>query len=922
MFRRLAQSLCLFLFCAAAAAAGSPPSVAFFYGAEPPWDELAAFDLVVVEPDHTPRPPRLNGGKTDVLAYLSVGEALASRAWFKDVPAAWRIGENTAWGSVVIDQSKAEWASFLVERVARPLWNAGYRGFFLDTLDSYQLVAKTPEARARQETGLARVVRELRRAFPDAKLVLNRGFEILPQVKDLAHAVAAESLFRGWDPATKRYRDVLAADREWLVTQLNRVTREYGLPAIAIDYVPAADREAARRTAADIRALGFVPWVSTPELDVLGVGAVEVMPRKVLMLYDRAPGEEDATYHELHRFLALPLYHLGYIPEYRAVGVDPFPTHALAGRYAGIVTWFNSDQVPGSDDLTRLLQRAVHERVAIAAFGSFGLAKGRLDSLLGIVTPLAGDGAAKVAIATKSPLVRYEAELVPSRRAFVPLEARDATPLLRLQDDRGRVMDAVALTPWGGYALAPYAVSDLPRDNASRWVIQPIEFLRRALALPAMPVPDVTTETGRRLLLVHIDGDGYPSRAEFPGTPFAGEVLLREVLERYRVPTTMSVIQGEISATGLHASLAPALEEIARKTFALPHVELASHSYSHPFRWRAAQSQPLERGFSLAIPNYAFDLDAEIDGSIKYIESRLAPSGKRVRVFLWTGDCDPSADAVARTYAAGVVNMNGGYTTITQAERSLTLVAPLGIPKGGHYQVYAPNQNENVYTNNWTGPFYGYERAIETFQFTDAPYRLKPINIYFHTYAATKRASLSALRKVYDWALAQRVHPVYASEYIRKALDFRRVVVARTPEGWLVRGGGEVRTLRSGQAAGFPDLALSRSVAGFARHNDQHYFHLAGADAHIVLAERAPAAPYLAEANARLESMKQSAGELTLRLAGHMPLAFALENVRQCEVSADGKPLKPVAGTTPLAGPLRYELRTDATATISVRCRG
>ena len=32
--------------------------------------------------------------------------------------------------------------------------------------------------------------------------------------------------------------------------------------------------------------------------------------------------------------------------------------------------------------------------------------------------------------------------------------------------------------------------------------------------------------------------------------------------------------------------------------------------------------------------------------------------------------------------------------------------------KGDWFQVYAPMQNENVYTNNWTGPFYGFERVI------------------------------------------------------------------------------------------------------------------------------------------------------------------------------------------------------------------
>ena len=50
-------------------------------------------------------------------------------------------------------------------------------------------------------------------------------------------AVAAESVFRGWDAATRRYREVPEADRKWLLGQLNRVRDEYRLPVVAIDYV-------------------------------------------------------------------------------------------------------------------------------------------------------------------------------------------------------------------------------------------------------------------------------------------------------------------------------------------------------------------------------------------------------------------------------------------------------------------------------------------------------------------------------------------------------------------------------------------------------------------------------------------------------------------------------------------------------------
>ena len=49
------------------------------------------------------------------------------------------------------------------------------------------------------------------------------------------------SLARGRH-ADRRFEDVPAADREWLLGQLRTVRERYGHPTIAIDYVPATDR--------------------------------------------------------------------------------------------------------------------------------------------------------------------------------------------------------------------------------------------------------------------------------------------------------------------------------------------------------------------------------------------------------------------------------------------------------------------------------------------------------------------------------------------------------------------------------------------------------------------------------------------------------------------------------------------------------
>src|SRR6185436_7707292 len=45
---------------------------------------------------------------------------------------------------------------------------------------------------------------------------------------------------------------------------------------------------------------------------------------------------------------------------------------------------------------------------------------------------------------------------------------------------------AAALMPWGGYVLMPYDIA--PAASGERWLIEPMEFMRRALALqPVTP---------------------------------------------------------------------------------------------------------------------------------------------------------------------------------------------------------------------------------------------------------------------------------------------------------------------------------------------------------------------------------------------------------------------------------------------------
>ena len=119
--------------------------------------------------------------------------------------------------------------------------------------------------------------------------------------------------------------------------------------------------------------------------------------------------------------------------------------------------------------------------------------------------------------------------------------------------------------------------------------------------------------------------------------------------------------------------------------------------------------------------------------------------GKPVAVLQWSGDTSPYEAAVAAVREAGIVNINGGDTRFDSDYRSYGYVAPTGIPVGRERQIYASMSNENTYTYLWSARFFGYRHLLQTIDRTDLPIRVKPINVYYHTYSAEKIASLNAL---------------------------------------------------------------------------------------------------------------------------------------------------------------------------------
>lgn len=878
-----------------------------FYGARPPVRVLRAFQWIVVQPSAAFSPRKFDNAHNLAFAYTSAGE-VSHAAGAPRPPAGCILGHDTDWHSAILSEAQSVCRQYYLHQVFAPLWKKGYRGFFLDNLDSYEQVVKNAKGRQRERRGLIRLISEIKAAHPHALLILNRGFQILPSVHKLVAAVTAESLFYGWDQQTHEYSKVRKATRQRLIQKL-RKAQDLGLPTIAIDYLPPKERARAQADALQIKHLNITPWVTNHSLTMVGVGSITVMPRKILMLYS---GSQDAQHTSLNWYAAMPLNYLGYST--RIINIaQGLPSGTLTGQYAGIVTWFENNHVPHSTVLRAWLRRQIHNGVPIAVLGNCGFALNRHNfKILGITAgPAPRHLDPNRIVAADAYYVGFETPALPAGPDdFVPLLVNHGHALLRLRDIHNHYEDAVALTSWGGYALSPDVINYLgavpgPKNKSpAAWIINPFHFFTKALRLPVMPVPDTTTESGRRMLMAQIDGDGFANKSWIyhDRDQYAGQVILQKILEKYRIPTSASFIVSYFTPNGLFPHHAAQLTAIARRIAALPWVEIGSHTFSHPFNWPALEHNPalmghkgnMRYGYALSVPGYTrFSAAKEITGSVRWINKHLAPPGKAVSILQWSGDCDPSARVLALTYSDHLFNLNGGGATETDGEPFITKVRGLGLFKGHDFQVYAPMGDENAYTHSWTSPYYyGYLQVLQTFKLTDAPRRLKPLDIYYHFYSGARVAGLRALRTVLSWALKQRTDPVFPSHFAHIAVDFGRLVVARSNHGWLIHNAGAVQEFRIPVSAGYPQLRDTTGIAGFDHHNQVRYIHVAPlATIRIRLTPKRPTVAFLHDANATVTQAYYQGSRLHFALTGHNKLQFRLANMHNCRVTENDRTL-------------------------------
>jgi hypothetical protein len=582
----------------------------------------------------------------------------------------------------------------------------------------------------------------------------------------------------------------------------------------------------------------------------------------------------------------MPLEYMGFIPELYDVSKG-FSNKRTIDKYAGIIVWLHASyEVKNYRDFFNWVIDRINEGNKVLFLEGFGfpIDKMYFDKLKLEILNNKSKLTDKVEIVDKKGIIGFESEphIEYSNKL---IKAMDSIPILTTKNSENQVFHPIAITEWGGYAIGNSFILNILDELL--WIANPFDFLKEALQLDIFPVPDTTTENGNRILFTHIDGDGFSSKTEWDQNLFSSEALRDKIFKVYKIPHTVSVIEGELAPYGIYSKFSNELESIARTIFCLDNVAIASHSFSHPFKWNKVDTEQAK--YSLSVKDYVFNADREIRGSIEYINKKLASNNKKVEVFFWTGDCLPMEDIIAKTYKEGIFNINGGYTTITNEFPWLSRISPMGIKRGEHYQVYAPVSNENFHTDLWATSFYGYVNVINTFKLTDKPRRLKPIDIYYHIYSGSKLASLNALDKVYKWALSEDILPTYAVEYIKKVLDFQDIAIAYSEEGWIIKSNGQLKTLRVSQNFGYPNLIKSKGVIGYLDYENDRFIHLDDSgDYYLVLNKEIPQEPFLIRTNAIVKKFVKDKENIQVTLFGYIPISFVLKNVEQYDVIING----------------------------------
>ena len=240
--------------------------------------EMSQFDAVIFEPkQHSKKEiEKLKEAGTLTIGYITIGEDddfHKKAGWYFDRNKDGKPDRNGTWNSWYADARSKEWRNYVINKKAYDvLVNKGCDGIFLDTVDTAQLYGESRD-------GMIRLIKELRKTYPKAIIVQNRGFTVIEDTAKYVDGVMYEAFSVHFNFKTKKYNKVSVGDLKWskqmAQNTLAPLIRKTGLVVFSLDYAGPEQKKLIQFAYNRARYYGFVPYVSTILLNNLFIRKVK-----------------------------------------------------------------------------------------------------------------------------------------------------------------------------------------------------------------------------------------------------------------------------------------------------------------------------------------------------------------------------------------------------------------------------------------------------------------------------------------------------------------------------------------------------------------------------------------------------------------------------------------------------------------------
>jgi len=578
--------------------------------------------------------------------------------------------------------------------------------------------------------------------------------------------------------------------------------------------------------------------------------------RTLLAFYDSQKGDNEVL-NPIHQNLEVILNYYGYIVDFADFASPPQDTE----KYYGVIFWFDDNVVKDPVGTINQIVALKNAGKKILWIGSVPTSDGKndyTDEINGILEKNFGFKLGAVwsndsnDIKERSSVLGENFEkkfgFAYSGEFMQIVPTSKVTPLMETElVSEGLSYPSVFKSEWGVFAQDDkliYRNFDDLDNPIKRWMVNPFLFVKEALPTE-FPIPDVTTKEGRRVAYIHIDGDGALSKSEVIKGAYAADVYYQKIAKIYPFKTGVSFIVADLDKR-FHGN--DKIIKIAKEIYALPYIEAASHTYTHPLNWSEgvvafSKNKNVNRAMYGGISAYKeqggeVDKYFEIEESVQFID-KLLPKGKSCKSVYWSGDCLPTKKDIEYVQKEGLLAMNGGDSFFDNKYNSYSFLSPLTRDVNGSRQIYSSGANENLYTELWTDNFWGFAAVKETFKRSGEPIRIKPINLYYHFYSLEKIASYKALASVYEYLkkIEKELVFIYPSEYIDSVLGFFEARIYKEGSRYRIENSQNIREYR---VEGRVELAEQSGVKSvhYDRAQDVTYITISGDEASFEVRNR------------------------------------------------------------------------------------